>query len=75
VTGALKPLALPQYSVHQSADGGLRVRYRGSSAEAGKIRAALLDLFGPQQTLSIDSVESFSGPSDKVIQYTSDLIP
>ncbi|MGQ0603442.1 MAG: capsule biosynthesis protein CapK [Anaerolineales bacterium] len=69
VTGALKPFALPQYSVHQSAGGSLYVRYRGLDSDADKIRVTLLTLFGAQQTLAVERVETLG---DKVVQYTSD---
>ena len=34
---------------------------------------ALLALFGPDQVLTIEEMESFEGTRDKVMQYTSDL--
>ncbi len=73
VTGALKALALPQYQLHQAADGALRLRGRGAPAMLEAARAALLDLFGPGQALTVEAVVEFGGPGDKVIQYTSDL--
>lgn len=74
VTGALKPLALPRYQLHQSADGALRLRVRGRNTSPEALRAALLDLFGPDQALTVEAVDSFDGPGGKVIQYTSDRV-
>jgi phenylacetate-CoA ligase len=72
VTGALKPLALPQFNLHQFADGSLRLRVRGAGVSDDQIRDALLALFGEAQRLQIETVGSFGGPGDKVIQYTRD---
>lgn len=75
VTGALNAHAIPlsQFNLHQYADGSLRMRVRGPDADHGKIRAALLALFGADQALTIEDVASFGAPGDKIIQYTSDL--
>jgi len=73
VTGALKPFALPQFTLHQDAAGALRMRVRGSNANPEEIRAALLQLFGVAQALTIEKVQTFGGAGDKVIQYSSDL--
>jgi phenylacetate-CoA ligase len=70
VTGALKHLALPQFSLHQSADGSLHMKMRRAAADMAQIRAALLNLFGQDQPLTLEEVDSLG---DKVIQYTSDL--
>jgi phenylacetate-CoA ligase len=68
VTGALKPLALPQFTLHQSADGALQMKTLRGSADLARVRAALLELFGADQALIIEEVDSLG---DKVIQYTS----
>ncbi|MBL8058871.1 MAG: hypothetical protein JNK29_19355 [Anaerolineales bacterium] len=73
VTAALKPLALPQFQLHQAADGALRLRLRGAEALAAPARAALLDLFGQAQALTVESLPDAAGPGDKVMQYTSEL--
>lgn len=73
VTGALKPFALPQFTLHQNVDGALRMRVRGSYANPEDIRAALLQLFGPNQVITIEEIQEFGGTGDKVIQYSSDL--
>jgi phenylacetate-CoA ligase len=70
VTGALKHLALPQFALHQAADGSLRMRVRRAAVDAAHVRGAMLDLFGQSQPLTIEEVDSLG---DKVIQYTSDL--
>lgn len=69
VTGALKHLALPQFTLHQAKDGSLQMKIRRSHADLSQIRAALLALFGPNQQHTIEEVESLG---EKVIQYTSD---
>lgn len=71
VTGALKHLALPQFTLHQAADGSLQLKVRRSHVDLSQIRAALLALFGPDQILAVKEVESLG---DKVIQYTSDFL-
>jgi phenylacetate-CoA ligase len=70
VTGALRHLALPQFALHQAADGSLRMRVRRAAVDAAHVRGAMLDLFGQSQPLTIEEVDSLG---DKVIQYTSDL--
>jgi phenylacetate-CoA ligase len=73
VTGALKEFALPQFTLHQSADGALHMQARGAAPDAPRIRAALLALFGPDQELTIEEVDSIDGIRDKVTQYTRDM--
>jgi phenylacetate-CoA ligase len=70
---ALRPFPIAQYALHQSADGSLQMRTQGAGVDHSRIREALLSLFGPGQPLTIEVVEDFGGPSDKVNQYTSDL--
>jgi phenylacetate-CoA ligase len=72
VTIALRPLALPQYTLHQTADGALQFRRHGPGADQTKIREALLLLFGSDQRLTIEEL-SQEGAGGKLIQYTSDL--
>ena len=74
ISGALKPLALAQYQLHQSAAGALHLRLRGSDADAIQARAALLGLFGADQALTLELAEAFEGAGGKVMQYTSDLL-
>ena len=70
VTHALKRFALMQFTLHQAAPGGLVFRYSAARDEDEAIRAALLSLFGPAQSLVIESNTRFD---DKVVQYTSDI--
>ncbi len=68
VTGALKHLALPQFTLHQAADGSLQMKVRRSPVNVSQVRAALLALFGPDQILAIEEVDSLG---DKVTQYST----
>lgn len=70
ITHLLQGFAVPQYTLHQNADGHLRLRLARPSQQVDAIRQALLGLFGTGQRLEIETVESFDG---KVVQYTSDL--
>jgi phenylacetate-CoA ligase len=70
VTAALKKFALPQFTLHQFADGALRLRVRGTRADAEKLRDALRALFGAAQAVNVEAVDDLG---DKVMQYTSDL--
>jgi len=69
-THALKRFALTQFTLHQGAHGDLTFRFSGARGEDEAIRAALLALFGPAQSLVIESDARFD---DKVVQYTSDI--
>lgn len=70
VTHALRPFALAQWTLHQSADGALRFRFRGDAAGADAIGRVLRGMFGAGQRIDLarDGFEE-----GKVIQYTSDL--
>ena len=74
VTHALKPYPLPQFSLHQNADGSLELLLGKMNSSVEGIRGSLLSLFGPHQALAIETdvnfQERFAG---KVQQYTSDL--
>lgn len=69
VSKALAPFAIPQFTLHQSADGALQMKIRHIGIDLAPLRAALLTLFGADQSLSIEEVDSLG---DKVIQYTAD---
>jgi phenylacetate-CoA ligase len=69
---ALKPFALTQFSLRQSADGSLYLCLRGGENKA-RLRDVLLQLFGEQQKLMIEETEIFLSPTGKVVQYTSDF--
>jgi phenylacetate-CoA ligase len=73
VTSALKPLALPEYSLHQFADGGFRLRVPNALPEAGTARDVLLALFGPGTSVEIETF--IPGEAGKSVQYSSDLAP
>jgi phenylacetate-CoA ligase len=72
VTWALLPLALPQFTLHQEADGSLLLRVRGEVPHAA-VRQAILDLFGADQPLTIAPLTDAETRGGKVIQYTSAL--
>jgi phenylacetate-CoA ligase len=73
VTAAIKPFAIPQFTFRQNADGSLTMKVRGVMIDTAPIREALLALFGPDQAVSVEAVDSFNGGGDKVIQYTSEI--
>ncbi len=70
VTRALQRFAVPQFTMHQDADGVLRLRVAGAGHPMDQIRRALLELFGSGQALAVEEGVSFDG---KVVQYTSAL--
>lgn len=71
VTHALQRFAIPQFTLSQERDGGLRLRLVGTAAGEIQARAVLLELFGPGQRLTVEQAPSFEG---KVVQYTSSLV-
>ena len=73
VTHALKGFPLAQFSLHQFADGGLRLRLRGYDVDEAGVRQALLNLFGAGQRLTIEPITDAAQRAGKVIQYTSDM--
>src|SRR5205085_10307844 len=54
VTGALKALALPEYSLHQFAHGGLRLRVPNLLVETPAGRDVLSSLFGPGTNIVVE---------------------
>ncbi len=70
VSGLLKHFALPQFRLHQAADGALTFTAKGSAASLDEVRAAMLGLFGPDQALTIVQAGPAAAPEGKVIQYT-----
>ncbi|HSI85722.1 MAG: AMP-binding protein [Candidatus Methylacidiphilales bacterium] len=86
VTHVLRPFALPQYTLHQSRDGSLRMSRRdgigtsmggtgvgsGSGAPNYLIERALQGLFGRGTRIDIDTLPQDPSESGKVLQYTSD---
>ena len=69
VTHALRNFAIPQFTLHQTSDGGLVMRFIGRLQDEVRIRNAILEVFGPDQQLALEEVVSFEG---KTVQYTSD---
>ncbi len=72
VTGVLSQFALPQFTLHQSADGSVHMKVRRTAIDMIQIREALLGLFGADQVLTIEEFDLLEGTGGKVIQYTSD---
>jgi len=70
VTNALRRLALPQFTLHQNADGALTMRVRAPAPAESEIRDAVRGLFGADQVITLESVDTLG---DKVVQYTSDI--
>ena len=70
---ALRPFPIAQYALHQSADSALHLKVHAAGVDQTPIREALLALFGADQVLNMEEVESWERPEGKVIQYTSDL--
>ena len=70
VSGALKRFALPQYKLHQAADGALTLTVRAQGAPLAEVRAALLGMFGAEQALTIVESDPAAAPDGKVRQYT-----
>jgi phenylacetate-CoA ligase len=68
VSKALAPFALPQFTLHQSADGALQMKVRRAGIDLVPLHTALLTLFGTDQAVAIEEAASLG---DKVIQYTT----
>jgi phenylacetate-CoA ligase len=72
VTAALKPLALPQFTLHQAADGALILRLPPDRLKDDQPRSALLAVFGAGQAISVLPLEAPA--SGKVVQYSSEVV-
>ena len=70
ITGALKHFALPQFQLHQAANGALTLTLPVGGGNREAVRAALLTLFGDGQTIEVVEANPLSSPSAKLIQYT-----
>lgn len=70
ITHALRPLALPQWTVHQAADGAVTFRHAGMDSLNTQLRQILQSLLGDGLRLNVEQQAFLDG---KVIQYTSDL--
>lgn len=71
ITMALRPLALPQFALHQAADGALTLKVLRNTADLPQLRTSLLALFGATQALDIVELDTLG---DKVVQYTADSV-
>jgi phenylacetate-CoA ligase len=70
ITHALRPLALPQWTVHQGTDGAVTFRHAGMDSLNAQLRQILQSLLGDGLPLCVEQQDFLDG---KVIQYTSDL--
>lgn len=70
ITHALRPLALPQWTLHQATDGAVTFRHAGMDSLNTDLRQILKSLLGDGLRVH---VEQQAFPDGKVIQYTSDL--
>lgn len=72
VNRALREFPVWQFTMHQAGDGDLTLCVCKPHAPLQQIRAALVNLFGANQSMEIVQVESF-GARDKLEQYSSDV--
>ncbi len=70
VTHTLQPFSLSQFRLHQGQDASLSLTLYGFSGAVNEVRTAMLELFGPEQSLEIHTEPQVD---TKVIQYSSDL--
>ena len=70
LTHALGRFALPQFCVHQSARGAVRLEHSGGTALDAELAAALRALLGAGVPVEIAALDPAGG---KRVQYTSDL--
>lgn len=69
ITHTFRDLPLPQWSLHQAADGSLTLRHAGSNAMGAEAEAKLRSLFGG----NVITVSPLPSDGTKLIQYTSDI--
>jgi len=72
VTAALKPFALPQFALHQAADGALTLRLPLPLPDPAPVLAALRRLFGEGQPITLQPFDPAS--AGKLIQYSRDSV-
>jgi phenylacetate-CoA ligase len=70
VTAAFKPLALPQFTLHQAADGRLTLCLPAPHLTDERPRASLQQVFGPDQSFVVQPLEP--NAIGKVVQYSSE---
>ena len=68
VTGALRGFALPQFALHQAADGALTLTVLPKTPDHAALTVALRKLFGEAQAVRV--VEDAALLDGKVVQYT-----
>jgi phenylacetate-CoA ligase len=71
ITHALRNVALPQWTMHQAADGAVRFQHSGSASANDTVRRILHGLLGNVGLF----VETTTFDDGKVIQYTTALDP
>lgn len=69
ITHAFRDLALPQWSLHQAADGAMTLLHAGPPSAEDDIRKILQRLFGDMPL----RIGALPADGDKFVQYTSDL--
>jgi hypothetical protein len=62
VTAAFKPLALPQFTLHQTADGLLTLGLPAPHLSDDRPRTALVQVFGPDQPIVVQPLEPNASP-------------
>ena len=72
VTAALKPFALPQFALHQAADGALTLRLPAPLPETAEVLAALRRLFGEDQPITLQPFDPAA--AGKLLQYSRDTV-
>ena len=66
VTTVLRPIELPQFGVHQRADGSLLVRLR-DLVVSDEVARALRGIFGPDQRIDFEAIRADEW---KVVPYS-----
>jgi len=70
ITHALRPFAMPQWTVHQDMTGFVTLTHAGMDSMNPQLTEILQTLFGADQPLKIQQSQFLEG---KVVQYTTDL--
>jgi phenylacetate-CoA ligase len=73
VNNALYYFFLERFTMHQFADGSLRLRIQGPYDEPA-VRKAMLDLLGEDAELTIEPFPPDNDPRAKMLKFTSDLL-
>lgn len=67
VTEVMKPLAVPQYHLHQDKEGRMVMRYEGEAVSERDVRSALEPLLGPVE------IHRAQLGGRKMVRYTSEM--